>query len=235
MPEAAGLPGRQDRGAGGRALARADQPGQGAGPGRRFHQGEVLDDYQRVSPALLLHIAGRPMTLRRFPHGVGDLSFFEGSAPGRRAEWVRTRRRSGVAQLPLAVAGRDGQLPRRRRPARADLGGRPGRARTARAHVALRPPRPTPICSCSTSTPARQASQISVECCRVAEALRPALEADGLRPLPKTSGGRGPAALRAAHRAEQPGRQAGAALGYAQRFERELPRLVVPRVANTYR
>jgi bifunctional non-homologous end joining protein LigD len=30
-----------------------------------------------------------------------------------------------------------------------------------------------------------------VECCRVAEALRPVLEADGLRPLPKTSGGKG--------------------------------------------
>ena len=30
-----------------------------------------------------------------------------------------------------------------------------------------------------------------VDCCRVAEALRPVLEADGLAPLPKTSGGKG--------------------------------------------
>jgi len=68
----------------------------------------------------------------------------------------------------------------------------------------------------------------------VAEALRPALEADGLRPLPKTSGGKGlqlyaPLSGRTAAQASE------LALGYAQRFERELPRLVVSRMTKSAR
>ena len=68
----------------------------------------------------------------------------------------------------------------------------------------------------------------------MAEALRPALEADGLRPLPKTSGGKGlqlyaPLSGRTAEQASE------LALGYAQRFERELPRLVVSRMTKSAR
>jgi len=59
-------------------------------PADGFTKAEVLDYYQRISPVLLPHIAGRPMTLRRFPHGVGDLSFFEKHAPAHRPDWVRT-------------------------------------------------------------------------------------------------------------------------------------------------
>ena len=59
-------------------------------PADGFTKAEVLDYYQRICPVLLPHIAGRPMTLRRFPHGVGDLSFFEKHAPGHRPDWVRT-------------------------------------------------------------------------------------------------------------------------------------------------
>src|ERR1700684_1777787 len=59
-------------------------------PADGFTKAEVLDYYQRISPVLLPHTAGRPMTLRRFPHGVGDLSFFEKHAPGHRPDWLRT-------------------------------------------------------------------------------------------------------------------------------------------------
>ena len=55
-----------------------------------FTKAEVLDYYQRISPVLVPHIAGRPMTLRRFPHGVGDLSLFEKHAPAHRPDWLRT-------------------------------------------------------------------------------------------------------------------------------------------------
>src|ERR1700728_616955 len=58
-------------------------------PADGFTKAEVLDYYQRISPVLLPHIAGRPMTLRRFPHGVGDLSFFEKHAPAHRPDWMR--------------------------------------------------------------------------------------------------------------------------------------------------
>jgi bifunctional non-homologous end joining protein LigD len=73
-----------------------------------------------------------------------------------------------------------------------------------------------------------------VECCRVAEALRPALEADGLRPLPKTSGGKG-LQLYAPLRGRTAEQASELALGYAQRFERELPRLVVSRMTKSAR
>ncbi len=53
-------------------------------------KGEVLDYYVRVAPALLPHLAGRPVTRIRWPHGVGDMSFFEKNAPRGTPSWVRT-------------------------------------------------------------------------------------------------------------------------------------------------
>ncbi|HEX5298325.1 MAG TPA: ATP-dependent DNA ligase, partial [Streptosporangiaceae bacterium] len=45
-------------------------------PDSGFTKAEVLDYYQRVAPALLPHIAGRPLTLKRYPEGVNGESFF---------------------------------------------------------------------------------------------------------------------------------------------------------------
>ena len=56
-----------------------------------FTKAEVLDYYQRISPVLLPHIVNRPMTLRRYPHGVADLSFFAKHAPAHRPDWLSTR------------------------------------------------------------------------------------------------------------------------------------------------
>ena len=51
---------------------------------------EVLDYYARISPLLLPHLAARCVTRKRWPHGVGDESFFEKNAPGGTPSWVRT-------------------------------------------------------------------------------------------------------------------------------------------------
>ena len=53
-------------------------------------KGEVLDYYVRIAPVLLPHLAGRPVTRIRWPHGVGDMSFFEKNAPRGTPSWVRT-------------------------------------------------------------------------------------------------------------------------------------------------
>ena len=53
-------------------------------------KGEVLDYYARIAPVLLPHLAGRPVTRIRWPHGVGDTSFFEKNAPAGTPSWVRT-------------------------------------------------------------------------------------------------------------------------------------------------
>ncbi|NYJ02288.1 bifunctional non-homologous end joining protein LigD [Nocardioides thalensis] len=53
-------------------------------------KGEVLDYYARIAPVLLPHLAGRPVTRIRWPHGVQDMSFFEKNAPAGTPSWVRT-------------------------------------------------------------------------------------------------------------------------------------------------
>ena len=226
-------------------------------PADGFTKAEVLDYYQRICPVLLPHIAGRPMTLRRYPHGVGDLSFFEKHAPGHRPDWLRTeevvshssRSRSPgetvsylvIDDLPALIwvvnlAALELHVPMWRF---ADSGAGSGSGSSsgsgsgsdadaaAEAYGSAEPD--LLVFDLDPGAPAT-----IVECCRVAEALRPALEADGLRPLPKTSGGKGlqlyaPLSGRTAEQASE------LALGYAQRFERELPRLVVSRMTKSAR
>lgn len=59
-------------------------------PETGFTKGEVIDYYVRVAPAMLPHIADRGLTLRRFPNGVEEQSFFEKRCPSHRPEWVGT-------------------------------------------------------------------------------------------------------------------------------------------------
>ena len=39
-------------------------------PETGFTKGQVIDYYRRIAPALSPHIAGRPLTLKRYPDGV---------------------------------------------------------------------------------------------------------------------------------------------------------------------
>jgi bifunctional non-homologous end joining protein LigD len=63
-------------------------------PEAGFTKGEMVDYYARVAPALIPHLAGRAVTLRRFPEGVDDLdaAFFEKRCPKHRPKWVKTAR-----------------------------------------------------------------------------------------------------------------------------------------------
>lgn len=57
-------------------------------PSTETTKGEVLNYYAQVSPFLLPLLAGRPVTRVRFPHGVGDLSFFEKNLPSGAPSWL---------------------------------------------------------------------------------------------------------------------------------------------------
>src|SRR5215213_2413528 len=52
----------------------------------------MVDYYARVGPAMIPHLSGRAVTLRRFPEGVEDLeaAFFEKRCPKHRPKWVKT-------------------------------------------------------------------------------------------------------------------------------------------------
>jgi bifunctional non-homologous end joining protein LigD len=59
-------------------------------PAAGFTKGEVIDYYARVADALVPHLAGRPLTLKRYPEGVNAGHFFEKRCPEHRPDWVTT-------------------------------------------------------------------------------------------------------------------------------------------------
>ena len=59
-------------------------------PAAGFTKGQVIDYYARIAPVLLPHLAGRPLTLKRYPEGVDKEFFFEKNATKHRPDWVKT-------------------------------------------------------------------------------------------------------------------------------------------------
>ncbi|MBV9463518.1 MAG: non-homologous end-joining DNA ligase [Verrucomicrobiae bacterium] len=59
-------------------------------PKAGFTKGQVIDYYIRAAPVLLPHLAGRPLTLKRYPNGVEQEFFYEKKCPAHRPEWVST-------------------------------------------------------------------------------------------------------------------------------------------------
>jgi bifunctional non-homologous end joining protein LigD len=198
-------------------------------PQTGFTKAEVLDFYQRVAAVLVPHIAGRPVTLKRYPAGVDGEAFFQKHVTAHRPDWIRTAevpsessrgRGSGpvtylvVDDLPALIwaanlAGLELHVPMWRMPdiRRPDL-----------LVFDLDPGPPANI----------------VDCCRVAEDLRPLLEADGLAPLAKTSGGKG-LQLYARISGLTSDQASDQARAYAEQLEREHPRRIVSRMTKALR
>ena len=57
-------------------------------PGDGFTKLDIVEHYRRVASAMLPHIAGRPVTLQRFPDGIGAGGFFQKQASGHFPEWI---------------------------------------------------------------------------------------------------------------------------------------------------
>jgi bifunctional non-homologous end joining protein LigD len=213
-------------------------------PSDGFTKAEVLDYYQRISPVLLPHVAGRPMTLKRYPDGVNAESFFAKHAPAGLPDWVRTgeietsssRSKSPgepveyvvIDDLPSLIwaanlAALELHVPMWRFP---DHG--KGSRSAAPEHGW------TPDLLVFDLDPGAPAN--ITDCCRVAEALRPVLAEDGLDALPKTSGGKGlQLYARIADRGLTAEQASALAKSFAERLERELPRLVVSRMTKSLR
>jgi bifunctional non-homologous end joining protein LigD len=59
-------------------------------PKARFTKAHVIDYYRRIAPALLPHLKGRAITLKRYPDGVEGAFFYEKECPPHRPDFVRT-------------------------------------------------------------------------------------------------------------------------------------------------
>jgi bifunctional non-homologous end joining protein LigD len=197
-------------------------------PETGFTKAEVLDYYQRVAPVLLPHIEARPVTLKRYPEGVNGEAFFQKHVTAHRPGWIRTARVTSessrargtsvtylvIDDLPALIwaanlAGLELHTPMWRMP-------------QVREPDLL-------VFDLDPGAPANIA-----DCCRVACDLRPLLEAEGLAPLAKTSGGKGLQlyAPISGLTSEQASEQAKA---FAERLEREQPRLAVSRMTKVLR
>ena len=145
-------------------------------PETGFSKGQLIDYYARIAPVMLPHLAGRPITLRRYPNGVDGPSFFEKNCPSHRPGWVPTVKMGDVSfcllEEPAALVWVANLAAMELHPSlatRADL------------------ERPTAIVFDLDPGPGADV----VTCCRVALLLRDALEALSLTSLVKTSGSKG--------------------------------------------
>ncbi|HEY1623647.1 MAG TPA: non-homologous end-joining DNA ligase [Streptosporangiaceae bacterium] len=208
-------------------------------PETGFTKAEVLSYYQQIAPVLLPHIAGRPLTLKRYPDGVEGEAFFAKHAPTYTPDWIRTvpivstsSRARGETVTYLLVDDLPGLI------WVANLAGLELHAPMWRLNgdISATPvpdgPEREPDLLVFDLDPGLPATV--VECCAVALALRPMLQADGLEPLAKTSGGKG-MQLYARVDGMTAAQASDLARGYAERLERDRPRQVTSRMTKALR
>jgi bifunctional non-homologous end joining protein LigD len=59
-------------------------------PDTGYTKGDLIQYYASVAPVLLPHLAGRPISMSRYPDGIKGPSFYEKRAPGHQPDWMRT-------------------------------------------------------------------------------------------------------------------------------------------------
>ena len=64
-------------------------PGKILFPRDGITKGELADYYEHVAEWMLPHVKGRPLSLQRFPSGIGERGFFHKDAPDYFPAWVR--------------------------------------------------------------------------------------------------------------------------------------------------
>ena len=58
-------------------------------PESGFTKGQIIDYYMAIADAILPHLKGRPLTMKRYPDGVAGKVFYEKNAPSHTPEWVK--------------------------------------------------------------------------------------------------------------------------------------------------
>ncbi len=193
-----------------------------------FTKGQVLDYYTRIAPVLLPHLAGRPLTRKRYPNGVDGAVFYEKNAPRGTPEWVRR------VTLPVPGSSKDRET--------IDfvvcdeLATLVWTANLASLELH------TPMWQVDAGRPDLLVFDLDpgepadvVECCAVALLLRPLLAADGIEAICKTSGSKGLQLYARADGLASSAETSAYAKALAQRLERAHPALVVHRMTKALR
>jgi bifunctional non-homologous end joining protein LigD len=149
-----------------------------------FTKGEMVDYYAKVAPAIVPHLAGRAVTLRRFPEGVddSDAAFFEKRCPKHRPKWVKTARvEAGPRAGKIDFCVCDG------RPTLVWMAQLAAIELHPSLSLARAPKRPTVLAFDLDPGPPADV----LDCCRVALRLRELFDHFGVECFPKTSGSKG--------------------------------------------
>ncbi len=195
-------------------------------------KGDVIAYYSAVAPVLLPHLAGRPLTLRRWPDGTHAPGFFEKNVARTAPPWVRrvelavpgsSRNRQTISFVVVEdlatlvwvanLAGLELHVPQWR----VDDSGRP--APPDRLVIDLDPGPPADI----------------LTCCQVALLARDALGPEGLHPQPTTSGNKGMQLYAPLDGSLGWQEVRSLAQALAERLERTHPALVVSRMDTRVR
>ena len=153
-------------------------------PKAGFTKGEMVDYYAKVADAMVPHLSGRAVTLRRFPEGVDDLdsAFFEKRCPKHRPKWVKTasvRAGPNAGKIDFCVCDGLPTLIWMAQLAAVELHPSLSQARA--------PTRPTVLAFDLDPGPPADV----VDCCRVALRLHELFAHFGVECFPKTSGSKG--------------------------------------------
>ena len=73
----------------------------------------LVDHYRRIADVMLPHLRGRPLTLRRFPDGIGSDGFFQKEASDFFPDWIdvaKVTRRDGGSPVHHAVCDDEASL-----------------------------------------------------------------------------------------------------------------------------
>lgn len=70
-------------------------------PETGFTKANVIDYYVRVAPVMLDHVGDRGITMRRYPDGVDNDSFFNKRCPDWRPDWLEAVRGPGESDGPI--------------------------------------------------------------------------------------------------------------------------------------
>jgi bifunctional non-homologous end joining protein LigD len=197
-------------------------------PKTKTTKAQVIDYYARVADVILPQLRGRPLTLRRFPEGVGNpgASFFEKNCPKHRPEWVKT--------TPIYVDRRAGEIDFclcENRPTLIWMAQLAALELHPSLSKAKRMEQPTVLAF--DLDPGPPASL--VQCCQVALRVRELFGAFGLEGFPKVSGGKGlqvyfPLNTRVTYEETSPFAKA-----VAQLLEKQTPKDVVSKMAKVDR